>query len=542
MSTDSGFQVVALSFNAFNATWTKFLHSEPKPFARDAMKSLLGESRREVAKLFETSGMVLPFGGDMVQTLTLRRGQRRLSNMDSSAKSEFEFVTTPGSSLSGEAVLEEVIPVEVVSQEAPSVIDPYTVDEAVAASEILVPEVDASAIEENVCDCEKPIILLDENPPALAQETQAEASSSDLGHQGFFVPLKKNMKKKKKKNSKKSRDEFVEPEPSQEDNGLPAECATKHARFEEPANLETLLESPEGVNNTISCWEIPNPVGEEPELAETVVSESNTEVVSLDTYSDYWGAFSSKKNKKKKKGKTIIDNLDSIVETSPLVDESFDASQVKLEEHERIQSELHPVREEYDPAPSTPPTNEVDDLSIFSANCKNTDVLVEPTPAQEPMVHDDEWAIPLGRVEKDLQAFESESKAKHNSPTTSSLPETGSPAPTGCVPQTQDALEGKTVVFTIRSDFRTDSRTLQVMMTLAANTRAAITNALNSYLDSKIPSSCEQVQRKLEIKSGAGKDGDVDFSTLDESMWPACLEYLGQHKKVLELTVGVVDY
>lgn len=47
--------------------------------------------------------------------------------------------------------------------------------------------------------------------------------------------------------------------------------------------------------------------------------------------------------------------------------------------------------------------------------------------------------------------------------------------------------------------------------------------------------------RRLEIKYGAGKDGDLELSAVDENMWPDYLEYFCQCTKFPELTVDVVD-
>lgn len=79
------------------------------------------------------------------------------------------------------------------------------------------------------------------------------------------------------------------------------------------------------------------------------------------------------------------------------------------------------------------------------------------------------------------------------------------------------------------------------MTIIADNSRTAIIDTANSYLDSKSILKDMQGQRKLEIKYGVGRNGDVDLSTLEESMWPEYLDYFRQYTRIPELTVDVVD-
>ena len=87
--------------------------------------------------------------------------------------------------------------------------------------------------------------------------------------------------------------------------------------------------------------------------------------------------------------------------------------------------------------------------------------------------------------------------------------------------QAQVTRSLRTVVFTIQFPNEAIIEPLNVMATIADNTHTAIIDAVNSYLDSKdMPS-----QRKLEIKSAVGRNGVIDVSTLEESMWPDYLDY-----------------
>jgi hypothetical protein len=80
-----------------------------------------------------------------------------------------------------------------------------------------------------------------------------------------------------------------------------------------------------------------------------------------------------------------------------------------------------------------------------------------------------------------------------------------------------------------------------VMTTIADNTYTAIIDSVTSYLDLKGILKGMQGQQKLEIQYGVGRDGDVDLSALEETMWPEYLEYFCQFTKIPELTIGVVE-
>ena len=107
--------------------------------------------------------------------------------------------------------------------------------------------------------------------------------------------------------------------------------------------------------------------------------------------------------------------------------------------------------------------------------------------------------------------------------------------------QVQVARSHRTVVFTVQFPNETSNKPLQVMATIADNTHKAIINTVNSYLNSKSMLNGMQGQRKLEIKYGVGRNGDVDLSTLEETMWPEYLDYFRQYTRIPELTVNVID-
>lgn len=99
------------------------------------------------------------------------------------------------------------------------------------------------------------------------------------------------------------------------------------------------------------------------------------------------------------------------------------------------------------------------------------------------------------------------------------------------------SLAGQTVVLSIR----TGSQVQNTMVNLAENTKTAILDAVNSYLVSNAPLG-HSMKRKVEIAHGAGKNGDVDLSVLEESKWPEYLEYFRQCTVLPELQVDVEEW
>ncbi|KAG9228159.1 hypothetical protein BJ875DRAFT_500952 [Amylocarpus encephaloides] len=99
----------------------------------------------------------------------------------------------------------------------------------------------------------------------------------------------------------------------------------------------------------------------------------------------------------------------------------------------------------------------------------------------------------------------------------------------------------RTVVFTIELPNELSDKPLQVMATIVDDSRTAMVESLNSYLDSKNILKGIQGQRKIEIKYGVGKNGHVDVSTLEETMWSQYLDYFCQYTRIPELTVEITD-
>lgn len=106
--------------------------------------------------------------------------------------------------------------------------------------------------------------------------------------------------------------------------------------------------------------------------------------------------------------------------------------------------------------------------------------------------------------------------------------------------QTQPA--GHTVVLKILHMREVGNQVRNAMANLPENTKVAILDSVNSYLDSNSLSMNSPEQRKIHIKYGAGRNGDIDLSALQESKWPEYLEYLRQCTGLPELTVEVMDF
>jgi hypothetical protein len=66
------------------------------------------------------------------------------------------------------------------------------------------------------------------------------------------------------------------------------------------------------------------------------------------------------------------------------------------------------------------------------------------------------------------------------------------------------------------------------MMNLADNTKHAIVDAADRYLNQCYNPWPISNDRAIHIVSGTGGNGDPDLSTLKESSWPEDLQYLSQ--------------
>ncbi|CZR65718.1 uncharacterized protein PAC_15618 [Phialocephala subalpina] len=610
-------QALAISFEPFNATWTKFLHSElDSSSTGGAIESLLRESERELAKHFLANGYAVPFQGNTVQTLTLRRGQLRDSSAGSSLPSEFVFITTPGSTSPDDS-----IPEEPPTDEAP-------VEEAVEEEAVVVVEV---AITEDPPKVEEKLSEPEPEPESVVEVVE------EFGWGAFAT----GKKKKKGKNAFEELPKVEEPAPEPE---LEPESITVDFGWGTGWGATPKKDKKKkGKNVTI----------EEPKIEELVILEVDKEKEEAGEFG--WGSFGSKKDKKKgkaskeveetpapepepepeapaddfgfsfgsskkdkkKKGKGVTEEPADPEPEPEKIDEDFGwgsfggkknkkkkGKGVTEEPAEKLEVSITPPLA--DPEPELEPAEEFGwgSFATKKDKKKSKNAVEEPSkksedslpaadsePKPEPEVDDDMWAFPTKkdkeknsilepllevagdewssiwqskRSKKDKETLpkmplvEESSTAKESSgqrpeaqlaleaigypTTTPSLPGATSIETTARTPQPQVARSGQTVVFTIQYPTEISNKPLQVMIALADNTRAALFNAVNSYLDSKSTLTGRQGQRKLEIKYGVGKNGDVDLSAVEEAMWPEYLEYFRQYTRLPELTVDVVDY
>jgi hypothetical protein len=621
-------QAVAMSFSPFNGTWTKFLHSEPASSPSSAIENLLGESNKELTSIFSTNGITVPFQGNMMQTLTLCRGERRDSGAGSSEPSEFVFVATPGSSLSDnvpvehvndelpveEALVEEVaeepdnyeLPVEEAPVEEATEPDDYgvlveespveevpepgdnelLVEEAPAeeaavahAYEDLVPEESIPVLEESAPLCmdpepvppepeaasldwgtwfsskndkkKKTRFMFDESCPLAEEPSSQEVYAFDCPVEEVEPEPDTPYPQEERKADEVCPpgyvvEEVIRPEPEPDtpypqdelkaDEAGSTDCVAEEVKEPEP-EPETRPFDNDFAWGSFSSKKDKKKKGkisveiEKLKVEEIVPPSSESQVVEDDTWGD-WGALPSKKSKKKKKAKDVSVELapEPVVE-----DDSWGGwgaigkkSKKKKDEAKDAFIELAPI----------PAVN--DDWWKFATT---KDEAKNPVPEPQPEVmKDEEPSIAKEPCDHRIEAPLDPEAIEHPA-TAPSLPGVAYTKTIAHASRPQETRIGQTVVFTIQYPNEINSKPLQAMITLAGNTRGAIFDAVNSYLDSKtgLMGKLFQRKRKLEIKSGVGKNGDVDLSALEETMWPEYLEYFRQYTRLPELTVDVVD-
>jgi len=508
-----------MTYDSFNATWTKFLHSEPDSAStQSAILSLLGESERELAKLFWANRNALPFRRHMMQTLTLHRKQCRDSSVASSVTSE--------SSLSDGTVTREHF-----GEEAS--LDEYAMEEA--AQEAVMEEImDEAAVEEEEEEIIEEIVVEEDIEEAPMEDDIVEKATAESVTEG--TPSV----------SEEPAPPYDEPTPvSQKLDAINFwnswDASPKDKKNKKKKTRFLLYGSPPTV---------PEPPIEEifsdDIVEETPVPEPEPEHDALSLEDDLgWGGWgSSKKDKKKKKRKQSEQRLLQPIQELVVIEE------VKVDENPPLLPEAQPIIEDsslfYDAQPAiedpspfsdTQPVIEHDIWGIFSTFVDESN-------------NDKESLLDMPLEEEPLTATESGGQILEeplvpetieHPITTPPLPEVTSIETTICPPQPQVAPSGQTVVFTIQYPNEISKKPLHTMMTLAENTRAAIFNAINSYLDSKSMLKVGRSQRKIEILYGVGKNGDVDLSALEENMWPQYLDYFRQYTGLPELTVNIVD-
>ncbi|KAH6715752.1 hypothetical protein BKA61DRAFT_654707 [Leptodontidium sp. MPI-SDFR-AT-0119] len=497
--TVSGHQAIAATSHSPEATWTKFLHGPLNSQTEYALRGLLLESEKELAKLLATNGNRVPFDGEMTQTLTCGRGQPEVPDCPASQQSEFVFIAAPGSSLS----------------------DLHTDEEAPAALNSPVDEVhprdpicEEPIYEEPACDepvCGEPVY--DETVcQAIVIEEPQPIPDEDDGW-GFGVGRKGKKKGRKVvEEIKVIKESIPEPEPEpvpDEDYGWGFGIGRKGKK--EKKKGRKAVEEVEVIEESIPEPEpVPSPACD-PEPEESIPEPESVPSPACDPEPE-----------------ESIPEPESV--PSPACDPEPEES---IPEPESVPSPA------YDPEPeeSTPEPEPVPSLAC------------DPEP--EAVVEQDSWLTwgttwgtsPKKNKEKMRSTVPSDGAGAQNVQEESEIglgvtqlaPPLAASIPTPTAPR-----NGQTVVFTIRHpNHNNKTRTLEVMLFLTDTTYAAICEAVFAYLDSQegiVPS-----KRTMQIRSGIGRNGEVDLSAVEESMWSVYMEYFCQYTKLPELTVDVLD-
>ncbi len=248
-------------------------------------------------------------------------------------------------------------------------------------------------------------------------------------------------------------------------------------------------------------------------VAEALPPPSEPEPIIEDTFFG-WGTTNKKSKKIKGKGLEVPSDPAPEPKPEPVV---VDVLETPTKKEENMRAVLKPEPDEFAQF-SASRRSEKDETGVpemplgeeSSATKESSAEMFEVPPAPEPVKHSDAAIL---------------------------LPQATSTETATHTIQPSAPRSGQTVVFTIQFPEEINMKPLQAMITLADNTRAAILEAVHSYIDSKSSLMFTKGWRRLEIRSGAGKNGDVDLSTLEEMMWPEYLEYFRQYTKLPELTI-----
>ncbi|KAF8854318.1 hypothetical protein BDZ45DRAFT_728908 [Acephala macrosclerotiorum] len=550
LSHDSGYQAVAIRFDTFTASWTQFLHTMDTSSTNDAILCLLRETEIEIAKRFSANGISIPCLGKHSQNMSLHPRVQGHSGASSSTRSDhsgFEFVATPRSSLSDKESVretrgeysEEVTPAakEDIVEETPcepceeatptlkeniieepaqltheeahesvyeehfrakDVLDvestpkePNLEGSLAFEPELQAPEGDGGWGSLGQVKNDKTKKFLDVNEEAPAPKPEPAAVFDDLGRGAFSS---RNDKKGEKGKKGLAEEEALAPEPEPEpepaavvdDFGLGS--VTKKDKKKKGKREEKALVS-EPDDSGLGSFTKKDKKKKGKKEGKGRVSEPEPD--------DFGLGFSSKKGKKKK-----AKNAEPIPQEAMVIEELV----------------LEPI---------------VEDLG---RELVDTVVSEDPTPAEELFVKEIE--APLTPGEPFVEAIEPPLPQEIEEP---SIATTSLLGPLEVTTGSSQPLAGYTIVLNILYTSKTAKQTLRAMVTLEDNTRRGIFSAVNLYLDSRTPPAQIQNQRTLEIKYGAGKDGDLELSALDENMWPEYLEYFRQYTKFPELTIDVVD-
>ncbi|KAH8598628.1 hypothetical protein B0O99DRAFT_738822 [Bisporella sp. PMI_857] len=574
------YQAVAIKFDPFTASWTRFVHStEGANSSEDAISWLLYETETRIANLFSTNGLCIPLSGDPVQTMTLQRvrSHSAASSSGRSQNSSLEFIATPDSKSENGIAFEEATLVESIPVEAD-----VEIESAVREH----PQEEMPVVEEiphhlcAVVDVEVPCAPYEESKVEDAPSPDPKAVPPVIGGPEFeFIEEVTRAEELRVAEPEPQ----PEPEPVHVDEWMNWGFGKKNKKKREYATVGESEPQPEPEPEPQPEPELePQPELEfepQPERESEPQPELEPELVE----DDGWGSFGASKKNKKKKSRVVFET--PIVEDIPPPDPepvenddwaswgSFRTSKKDKKKKPRVVFEIPIVEETPLPDPEPEPAPVEDDSwgtwgTAKKDKKKKLKVMIKepiiediplPDPESEPApVEDNGLGFGASRKDKkdkeqsivedilrtevtanNLHAETSEAppaiEAVIPSTTTASLPQTVLTNVTSQPPVV------KTVVLKIVHTSKAGTQTLQTMVNLAENTKKAIFDAVNRYLDYgsdvRYPSSC----RIIEIKSGSGKDGDLDLSALEEGRWPEYLEYLSQYTRFPELTVHARD-
>ncbi|RDW63625.1 hypothetical protein BP6252_11170 [Coleophoma cylindrospora] len=477
------YQAVALRIDPLTTIWTKFLHSEPNCISsRDAIDTLLAQSERELATLLMANGSIIPFRGNMVQILTPQGGYRRDSNAGDSMASQFSNIVTP------ESTLPDAVPDDSTHEEH--------LFQVVTSKE---PPADDVAAAEGVGVEEDELIPVSEAPEPLCVVPEPVSSEAQLAEQyPTEVPAERS----------------------------PVEAGVEDSWIEGGCPVVEVFDAGEEPPACYSGLDAP-----------LLEDESSRGLFTATKKNKKLG----KKGKKGKKGQKLTQDEEfppAEPEAEPAEDlgSSFPSPSKKKKKCKMSIQEEEFTPAEPEPEPEPEPAEDLG-WSFSSASKKKGEPLIE------------EGTSPLPKLETVSDVVEGFEELKQDDPST--LPCETQPKIEDDVWETLKSevpLEPEpvaqirqVVVFTIKFPNETSNKPLKVMATIAENTYTAIVDTVNLYLDSKRMPSGVKGQRKVQITYGIGRDGDVDLSTLEETMWPEYLNYFRQYTRIPELTVDVMD-
>lgn len=547
-------QAIATRFDPATDSWTKLLHGRgPAICTNQALQELLAEAENELAKLFRAGGISVPFSGDPAQTIALHRGIQSHGASSSVCSDDFVLIATPRSTSSEEAV--GAAPSE--GGDA-SVCVSHNCTSEELTEPVHVEELEAVFEKETELACEE------KEPDEPVYEEKDAESAEELNEYNEPACVE------------------TESEPTWEVNPTEPELAEESKGYEEPACEEPACEEP--------AYEEPDYEEEEPELIWEVKEVELAKEKELEhVCEEVFEALCQRRED--------ISVEESLGESSKLMDGEIPQPEIEIEpevkqgkkskkekrkQRKKGKKEIEEIEKDDEPedcfadpkrtvqgCKSLPdePHPQPDDLVLEPLQAVENGGLSFGTPKEEdPMT---KHAPP--NSEEVLKQFFASLLTKRVKgelsetpiPTDSPISE-GSPRQTLGAPITQatekpfttgtSVLEdaqaertshrsgnGQTIVLTILHTTKTSNQALNTMVNLAENTKAAIIDAVNFYLDSKCLSVHFPRQRRVEIRSGTGKKGDLDLSAVDENKWWEYLEYLRQYTTLPELTVDVVE-